>query len=43
MLAFQAEYESGEIKLQEEEISDAQFLSLMNCQKFHLKAVLRTP
>lgn len=25
MLAFQAEYESGEIKLQEEEISDAQF------------------
>ncbi len=25
MIAFQAEYDSGEIKLQEEEISDAKF------------------
>ena len=28
MVAFRAEYESGEIKLQEEEIADAQFFKI---------------
>lgn len=43
MLAFHAEYESGDIKLQEEEISDARFSNLMSYQKFRSKAVLPIP
>lgn len=41
MLAFKAEYEAGEIEIQEKELSDAQFSNLINYLKFHLKAVLR--
>ena len=43
MIAFKAEYASGEIELQEEEISDAQFFNLINFLKFLLQEVLLTP
>lgn len=43
MMAFRAEYHAGEIQIQENELSDAQFLSLISYPRFRSRAVSPMP